>query len=412
MCIPSKSEPQTFVFQGGDATFALLNQDSHMSSSLFDDNQATRNEAFHSLPTQDNMKHCVQHNYHDHANDDDAIYLEAPIVTKGGVPVIFPIKLHNMLDHIDLFEPELSSIVRWQPHGRCFLVKKPKDFTESVLPRFFDQRKYASFQRQLNLYGFNRITTGPDKGSYYHELFLRSKKVLCRGIHRMKIKGTGTRMASNPDQEPNFYVMEQMPPSSTGADTSAKKNVQPETIRSNDRSYRVTPPTPIKSESDCNVAKMPSLQLPIGVSVNSINTLGPLSLIEDNKFSSSTQDDLNSLNCSIQSHQITSMPTTLVKREDPSDDASSTSSDLSFVFGDMPFHSVDTSKPYAVRRNSFLTPLSSNESSSNSSRTSTTDVIDSFDTDMCNIVGNKIDLCDQEMSDLLEKIVNEEVRWF
>lgn len=158
-------------------------------------------------------KHCVQHNYHDHALDKEDECVDHPIVSKGGVTVPFPMKLQNMLDHIDLAEPALAEIVSWQPHGRCFLVHKPKQFADSVLPRFFQQKKYASFQRQLNLYGFNRITKGPDRGSYYHELFLRGKKFLCRGIQRMKIKGTGARMASNPDAEPNFYTMTHMGPS-------------------------------------------------------------------------------------------------------------------------------------------------------------------------------------------------------
>jgi hypothetical protein len=158
-------------------------------------------------------KREIQHNYHDHANDDGAIYRDVPVVSKGGVTVPFPMKLHNMLEHISLNDPTLAEIVSWQPHGRCFLVKDIKTFTSDVLPRFFQQRKYASFQRQLNLYGFNRITKGPDRGSYYHELFLRSKQILCRGIQRMKVKGTGSRMASNPKQEPNFYLMQVMPPS-------------------------------------------------------------------------------------------------------------------------------------------------------------------------------------------------------
>lgn len=158
-------------------------------------------------------KREIQHNYHDHASDDGAIYRDVPVVSKGGVTVPFPMKLHNMLEHISLNDPTLAEIVSWQPHGRCFLVKDIKTFTSDVLPRFFQQRKYASFQRQLNLYGFNRITKGPDRGSYYHELFLRSKQILCRGIQRMKVKGTGSRMASNPKQEPNFYLMQVMPPS-------------------------------------------------------------------------------------------------------------------------------------------------------------------------------------------------------
>jgi hypothetical protein len=158
------------------------------------------------------QKHCVQHNYHDHAFDqDEASYVaKSPMVSKGGVTIPFPMKLHDMLDHIELMEPELAAVISWQPHGRCFLVRKPKQFSDGVLARFFSQKKYASFQRQLNLYGFNRITKGPDRGSYYHELFLRGKKFLCRGIGRMKIKGTGARMASNPDAEPDFYTMAPM----------------------------------------------------------------------------------------------------------------------------------------------------------------------------------------------------------
>jgi hypothetical protein len=47
--------------------------------------------------------------------------------------------------------------------------------------------------------------TGRDKGGYYHELFLRSKRFLSHRIQRIKIKGTGARKPSSPDTEPNFY---------------------------------------------------------------------------------------------------------------------------------------------------------------------------------------------------------------
>jgi hypothetical protein len=46
---------------------------------------------------------------------------------------------------------------------------------------------------------------GPDKGAYYHELFLRSKPFLSRRIQRTKIKGEGARKPSSPETEPNFY---------------------------------------------------------------------------------------------------------------------------------------------------------------------------------------------------------------
>ena len=101
----------------------------------------------------------------------------------------------------------LDHIVSWQPHGRCFVVHKPKEFVD-LLPRFFKLSKLASFQRQLNLYGFQRLTRGRDRGGYYHELFLRGKMFLAHNIQRIKVKGTGVRARSNPEQEPDFWLMD------------------------------------------------------------------------------------------------------------------------------------------------------------------------------------------------------------
>jgi len=150
-------------------------------------------------------KNVVHHNYRDRSFEQDDSRARHRI-TKGGVTVPFPLKLYDMLSQVN-DDSELAAIVNWQPHGRCFLVRKQKEFAENILPRFFQQKKYASFQRQLNLYGFSRITRGPDRGSYYHEYLLRGKRSLSFNIQRMKIKGTGGRMASNPSEEPDFYRM-------------------------------------------------------------------------------------------------------------------------------------------------------------------------------------------------------------
>lgn len=118
----------------------------------------------------------------------------------GGVTKPFPGKLLDVLERTDLAE-----IIEWMSHGRAFLVKQPKTFASQVLPRYFKQTKYLSFTRQLNLWGFKRITRGKDMGAYYHELFLRGRPHLAMRMKRQKIKGTGMKLTPDPDREPNFY---------------------------------------------------------------------------------------------------------------------------------------------------------------------------------------------------------------
>jgi HSF-type DNA-binding len=143
----------------------------------------------------------VVHNYHDHSNAHAADYqVEHP--ARGGVTTPFPLKLHYML--LSTAQEGMEHVVSWQPHGRCFLVHKPKEFIE-MLPRYFKLSKLASFQRQLNLYGFQRLTRGRDRGGYYHELFLRDREFIAHSITRIKVKGTGVRARSNPEQEPDFW---------------------------------------------------------------------------------------------------------------------------------------------------------------------------------------------------------------
>ena len=70
--------------------------------------------------------------------------------------------------------------------------------------RYFKQSKLTSFQRQVNLYGFRRLTAGPDRGAYYHEYFLRGRSDLLKTLVRIRIKGTGFKSASSPATEPDF----------------------------------------------------------------------------------------------------------------------------------------------------------------------------------------------------------------
>ena len=76
-------------------------------------------------------------------------------------------KLPAKLEHM-LSDPSFASIVGWMPHGRAWKVFQPQEFTERVLPLYFESANYSSFIRIVNAWGFRRFSTGPDANAYYH----------------------------------------------------------------------------------------------------------------------------------------------------------------------------------------------------------------------------------------------------
>ena len=77
----------------------------------------------------------------------------------------FPVKLYSILA-----QKEFSDIITWMPHGRSWKVLKPNLFESLVMPLFFEYSNYHSFNRLVNAWSFRRISSGSDRGSYYHEV--------------------------------------------------------------------------------------------------------------------------------------------------------------------------------------------------------------------------------------------------
>jgi hypothetical protein len=103
-------------------------------------------------------------------------------------PTPFPWKLHEMLD--DTENKNMSHIVRWLPDNTSFKVYEMDAFVLYILPAYFRQTKYKSFQRQLNMWGFERILEGQSAGGYSHPFFLRGRTTECFKMKRTKIKGS------------------------------------------------------------------------------------------------------------------------------------------------------------------------------------------------------------------------------
>lgn len=147
-------------------------------------------------------RHFVQHNYHDLLNEPDSDCYQ------GLADDSFPMKLHRILDQAE--KEGYVHIISWQPHGRAFAIRDAALFSRIIMPKYFPtSKKFSSIQRQFNIYGFEKLTrVGPDKGSYYHEAFLRGRPELTSSrMVRRRIKGTGHKACSNPDEEPDFYTL-------------------------------------------------------------------------------------------------------------------------------------------------------------------------------------------------------------
>jgi len=125
----------------------------------------------------------------------------------------FPVKLHRIVERSEI--DGYSSIISWQEHGRCFKIHNNALFFSCVAVKYFFSTTWTSFHRTMGKYGFRLITgaDNPDKNTYFHELFLRGKVELCLGMVRFQ-----KYSLTNPSNEPNFSLMDDMPAANTSTD--------------------------------------------------------------------------------------------------------------------------------------------------------------------------------------------------
>lgn len=124
------------------------------------------------------------------------------------------------------------------------------------------------------MYGFLRITQGPDKGGYYHELFLRGKHYLVKEISRIQIKGTGVRSKSNPEQEPDFYTMPWVTPESSSSSSLASvptnDDIKLEKFGQHETNVSQEPSQSMESESSFLITPTTSSRIFVGLSSKSL----------------------------------------------------------------------------------------------------------------------------------------------
>lgn len=89
----------------------------------------------------------------------------------------------------------LDNVISWVFNGRGIMVHNPDRLVE-ILPLFFSQTKYRSFRRQLNMWHFERVEKGSNKGAFIHPYFVRDNKELCGYMSR--------QIALKPKRENSF----------------------------------------------------------------------------------------------------------------------------------------------------------------------------------------------------------------
>jgi hypothetical protein len=79
-------------------------------------------------------------------------------------------------------DPETAETVSWEEPGDSFVIWRVGDFTEKVLPAYFKHSNMSSFVRQLNQYGFHKISH--ERWEFQHEFFKRDRPDLLIQIKR------------------------------------------------------------------------------------------------------------------------------------------------------------------------------------------------------------------------------------
>ncbi|KAL8706602.1 MAG: hypothetical protein Q9201_000349 [Fulgogasparrea decipioides] len=134
-------------------------------------------------------------------------------------------KLSSFLD-----ESRNTDLIRWSESGDSFIVIDEEEFARTLIPELFKHKNYASFVRQLNMYGFHKKVGLSDNSmraserknrspsEYYNPYFKRGRPNLLWLIHKPKnvpsrgaARGNRARQEDgNPDEDvEELYDMDQ-----------------------------------------------------------------------------------------------------------------------------------------------------------------------------------------------------------
>lgn len=118
-----------------------------------------------------------------------------------------PVFLTKMLQMVSRGK---ESIVRWDSTGHSVIIKDVDKFVEEVLPKYFKMKKFTSFVRQLNLYGFRKISSeiDPNQCEFFHPYFRQGKtELLSHIVRRTKVRNISKFNTINRENDEKYKEM-------------------------------------------------------------------------------------------------------------------------------------------------------------------------------------------------------------
>ena len=78
-----------------------------------------------------------------------------------------------------------SSVISWCNDGKSFAIHNQSVFENEIIPSYFLTKRWRSFQKQLNIYGFKKYLG--KRRVYYHPYFVEDKPSVMASMKREKV---------------------------------------------------------------------------------------------------------------------------------------------------------------------------------------------------------------------------------
>jgi hypothetical protein len=134
-------------------------------------------------------------------NNKNVKYLKKHLVHQSR----FLLKLYQILE-----EDKYKDIIHWGENGKYFEIENVHDFTEKILPQYYNHNNYSSFVRQLNMYDFHKKKTNSEGHAFQHSRFIKGQQELIKTILRKKKKDKTKNITSLVPLNPNIFKYNKM----------------------------------------------------------------------------------------------------------------------------------------------------------------------------------------------------------